>query len=210
MGDSDGENFENEDPDPESRKEFDDFKRWLDEKMPNGSEAAPSKLIEKSKACLKCGATSCDCTSVCMITFLLDPHRYRELIHSKVQYLNMYYIHYSLCGFMGTTCPVPVPSCQCQGTQVASKLKAAREQIAQRLEELRKKSEQKLLGFVGGFLVGSWHLVIDEFKVANMQLSFMVFTLGPHISSGFIPLPIHFCLVICLSEEWLSGEAPML
>jgi len=144
-GGSDGENSEDADADadPESQQEFVDFKKWLDEKMPGGSEDAPPKSIEKPKACLKCGATSCDCISVCTMSFIfvIHPHLYQELTNSNVQYVN---ICYTSCGLMGPACPVPVPSCQCQGTQVASKLKAAREQIAQRLAELRKKREEKL------------------------------------------------------------------
>lgn len=73
--------------------------------------------------------------------FVIYHHLYQELTNSNVQYVNICYIS---CGLMGPACPVPVLSCQCQGTQVASKLKAAREQIAQRLAELRKKSKEKL------------------------------------------------------------------
>lgn len=69
---------------------------------------------------------------------------------------------------------------------------------------------EALLGFMGSFLVGSWHWVIDGFGVITIQLSSMAFTLGPNISWGFIPLPINFLLATCLSEEWPSEEAPML
>ena len=92
---------------------------------------------------------------------------------------------------MGIAYLVPVPSCQCQGAQVASKLKAAREQIAQRLAELRKKNAEKL-----------------SFWIITMQLSSMVF--APNISFQFIPLPIDVPMATCLSEEWPLEEEPPL
>lgn len=70
------------------------------------------------------------------------------------------------------------------------------------------KCREALLGFMGWFLVGSWHWVIDRFWIITMQLSSMVF--APNISFQFIPLPIDVPMATCLSEEWPLEEEPPL
>lgn len=52
--DSEG-GYNYDDEDEQTRKEFDDFKKWLDENTPSPSEAAPSSVV----LCKKCGMNEC-------------------------------------------------------------------------------------------------------------------------------------------------------
>ena len=53
--DLEGDGDDYDDEGEQTRKEFDDFKNWLDENNPSPSEVPPSSLV----LCKKCGQNEC-------------------------------------------------------------------------------------------------------------------------------------------------------
>lgn len=52
------------DDDGEQDQEFQEFKDWLDAKVPDGATASPSEVVDKSTECATCGFADCICTSI--------------------------------------------------------------------------------------------------------------------------------------------------
>ena len=52
------------DDDGEHDQEFQEFKDWLDAKVPDAATASPSEVVDKSPECATCGLVDCVCTSI--------------------------------------------------------------------------------------------------------------------------------------------------
>ena len=48
----------------EHDQEFQEFKDWLDAKVPDAATASPSEVVDKSPECATCGLVDCICTSI--------------------------------------------------------------------------------------------------------------------------------------------------
>ena len=67
--DNDDDSEDNEHEDEQSKKDFHEFKAWLDTTIPAGSNEAPSKMMAPVASCKTCGNDVCQCISLQFISY---------------------------------------------------------------------------------------------------------------------------------------------